>query len=121
MTSSIIKIALMFFLSNRTCRTGLSRFGKLTFPKSAETKLLLTLYRIFGICSPCLILSIFRQVYSHIGFAEYVPTHKIGHPCKQRIWIPIIDFGKTQKTVNDYSIIDLLELSYFNVDNSDFR
>ena len=53
----------MFFLSNRTCRTGLSRFGKLTFPKSAETKLLLTLYRIFGICSPCLILSIFRQVY----------------------------------------------------------
>lgn len=41
----------MFFLSNRTCRTGLSRFGKLTFPKSAdsqflksaETKLLLTL------------------------------------------------------------------------------
>lgn len=43
MTSSIIKIALMFFLSNRTCRTGLSRFGKLTFPKSAETKLLLTI------------------------------------------------------------------------------
>lgn len=32
----------MFFLSNRTCRTGLSRFGKLTFPKSAETKSLLT-------------------------------------------------------------------------------
>ena len=26
----------MFFLSNRTCRTGLSRFGKLTFPKSAD-------------------------------------------------------------------------------------
>lgn len=28
----------MFFLSNRTCRTGLSRFGKLTFPKSADSQ-----------------------------------------------------------------------------------
>ena len=32
----------MFFLSNRTCRTGLSRFGKLTFPKSADSQLLKT-------------------------------------------------------------------------------
>ena len=42
MTSSIIKIALKFFLSNRTCRTGLSRFGKLTFPKSADSQFLKT-------------------------------------------------------------------------------
>lgn len=26
----------MFFLSNHTCRTGFSRFGKLPFPKSAD-------------------------------------------------------------------------------------
>ena len=32
----------MFFLSNRTCRTGLSRFGKLTFPKSADSQFLKT-------------------------------------------------------------------------------
>ena len=32
----------MFFLSNRTCRTGLSRFGKLTFPRSADSQFLKT-------------------------------------------------------------------------------
>lgn len=32
----------MFFLSNRTYRTGLSRFGKLTFPKSADSQFLKT-------------------------------------------------------------------------------
>lgn len=32
----------MFFLSNRTCRTELSRFGKLPFPKSADSQFLKT-------------------------------------------------------------------------------
>ena len=30
----------MFFLSNHTCRTVLSRFGKLPFPNSADSQFL---------------------------------------------------------------------------------
>lgn len=68
MTSSIIKIALLFFLSNRTCRTGLSRFGKLTFPKSADSQFLKTVDCDYSeICRNKVTAYIFNEILNKLA------------------------------------------------------